>query len=629
MRLETLRCIFESYRSGWELPFRGEIYEYGRQIDLQNGYAIKGPFEVERSKYLLAPFRALRNPRVRQVVILKAVQTGGSLVADIWVPYIIRWDPGDLLWLFQDDDFAGKYMDERFIPGCLKRAPGIVEMLSANGKFALQRKQFLLPLMSALIGGLNEGNVQSLSKRYVIVTEAWMAKSNGLISQAKARTTAFPYTSKVLIESQAGVEGEDLDIEWKSSSQQVLHWNCPECGFAQPFEFSRKRDDGSWSGMKWDTNDLTCPNGEWNYDLVGQTARYECYKCRCRIEDRPHIRRQLNDSYHYAATNPRAEAGVEGFTWPAEANQDISFASQVVKYLKAKDQDERHGYRLPLQEWYQKQRAKAWNPNLTMDIKRAAYEPYDVSSSWPEEAYRFLFVDCQKDLKEFWYQVRAVAMSGESRQLARGKTENWDELAKLQEFWKIKDQQVFVDGGYEQTRVAAECVRHGHVGQVKTAQGVKKIWLCWTILKGSKLETFTHANPKTKLKEQRIYSRMDWINPNLGKRRTGLLVPFYNWSNLGVKDILRRYRDQDKAPKFLALPDDEPPTNVWSYTAQMNSEIREQVYDDKGVKVSIWRPIARRPNHYWDLEAMFIAVCGIVGIIGGGELDQVELPATA
>lgn len=612
----TAHYLVEAFREGWELPFRGEIYDNGRKIDLQNGYAIKGNFEVEKSRYLIEPFEALRDPMVREVVTLKSVQTGGSLLADIWVPYIIMHDPGELLWLFQDDDFAGKYMDERFIPGCLKRAPGVMELLSAGGRFALQRHQFLLPLMAALIGGLNEGNCQGLSKRYVILDEAWMSRNSGLISQAKARTTAYPYTSKILIISQAGTEGDDLDIEWQSSDQRELHWNCPHCGKAQPFEFSRKRDDGSWAGMKWDTNDVTCPNGRWNFDAVGETARYECFFCRQRIDDRPHVRRALNDSYHYRPQKLDAEKGIVGFHWPAEANMDISFSSQAIKYLKAKEQDEQHGYRLPLQLWYQKQRAIAWNPNLTMDVKRAAYEPYDISSEWDGEAYRFLLVDCQKDFKEFWYVVRAVGLSGESRQLARGKLEHWSEVARIQEFWKIKDQHVFIDGGYEQTRVAEECVKHGHVGKVKVGKsGTRNVWFCWTILKGSGLSTFTHSL-ENGLKEERIYSKLDWIDPNIGKRRKGLMVPYYNWSNLNVKDILRRYRDQDKAPKFLCLPDDEPPTNVWSYTAQMNSELRDQEYNEKGQKTSIWRPIPRRPNHFWDCESMFIAVCAIVGIIG-------------
>lgn len=678
----TLDYLSESLTAGWELPFRGEIYEYGRTIDLKNGYAVKGNFEVEKSRYLIEPFKALRDPHVRQVHVRKAVRVGGSLIADIFVCFVIRWDPGELLWLFQDDDIIKKYIGTRFIPGCLKRAPGILDMLADGGRNSLQLTQFTLPLMSVMIGGLNEGNVQSLGRRYVIIDEAWMSKQSGLISQAISRTDDYPYTSKVLIVGQAGTEGDDEDFQWKRSDQRELQFKCPHCGHPQPYEFSRKRDDGSWAGMKWDTNDITCPNGRWNYDRVAQTARYECFKCRKRIEDGPITRRQLNDSQHYQATRTDGESSIVGFHIPQEANSDISFGSLVKKYLFAKEQDNNHGYRVPLELWYQKYRAIPWNPNLTMDVKRAIYEPYDVAGEWGEEAYRFLFVDCQKDFKEFWYIARAVSLTGESRQLARGKLENWDEVAKTQRQWKIKDQMVFVDGGYEQTRCAMECVKHGHVGKVQVGRETRKIWFCWTLLKGSGLETFTHEDEKTGIKDQRIYSRLDWIDPNIGKKTghsplaataappepspcpegegphpagtasaesggqrgpgrepaaalaspggqgrdkaaavvrvpVAARVPYYVWSNLHVKDILRRHRDQDHAPKFLSLPDEAPQSDVWSYTSQMNSELRDQVYDDRGRKTSIWRPIPRRPNHWWDCEAMFIAVCAIVGIIGG------------
>src|SRR5438132_11681510 len=111
-RLQSL----EAGRNAWSSPFRGEIYEYGAGLDLQNGYAVRGMFDVHRTRYLIEPFRALRDSRIRQVVINKPVQTGGSLIADIWVPYLIEHDPGDLLWLFQDDDFCDSSMSERCEP---------------------------------------------------------------------------------------------------------------------------------------------------------------------------------------------------------------------------------------------------------------------------------------------------------------------------------------------------------------------------------------------------------------------------------------------------------------------------------------------------------------------------------
>ena len=67
--MTSLDFLADSIAAGWEPPFRGEIYDFARTIDLQNGYAIKGPFEIEKTKYLIEPLQALRNPRIRTVII--------------------------------------------------------------------------------------------------------------------------------------------------------------------------------------------------------------------------------------------------------------------------------------------------------------------------------------------------------------------------------------------------------------------------------------------------------------------------------------------------------------------------------------------------------------------------------
>lgn len=615
--MAVIQELKDSHHRGWTLPFRGAIYEYARDLDLQNGYAIKGSFDINRSKYLIAPFNAVLNPNVRECIFLAAVQTGKSLIADLAVPYWIEHDPGDSLWLLQDDKFASTYMEGRFLP-LLRRTKSIRPWLDASGRFGVKKDELLLPHMSVMMGGLNEGNVQSFSRRYVIVDEAWMAKSNGLLRQAKDRATAYPYTSKVLVISQAGVEDDDLDLEWKSSNMQKWAWQCQSCKRHQVFEMSVKRTDGSWAGMKWETNDFTRPNGRWNYPEVAKTARLECVHCGHQVEDRPSNRRLLDDTHKYEVTGHGADPTIAGFHWPCIANADISFGSLVTKYLRAKEQHELHGYSLPLVEVYQKQLAVPWNLNTSTDYRRVSWEPYDVVSDWSEESYRFLTVDCQKDFREFWLVVRAWSKSGESRQLYRGRCESWEEVADKQAEWKVRDQHVFVDCGYEQTKVAQECVKHGHVGTVNG----RKIWLCWVALKGVRQETFQHVHPKTGVKERRIYSTMDYLDPNIGQGgKSAYRCPFFAWSNLSVKDILRRHRDGE-ASKFLALPDTSAPNDTWGYTAQMNSEIRTRAVDDQGRKISVWSPVGKRPNHLWDCEAMQIVSALICGLMGGGELSE-------
>ena len=72
-------------------------------------------------------------------------------------------------------------------------------------------------------------------------------------------------------------------------------------------------------------------------------------------------------------------------------------------------------------------------------------------------------------------------------------------------------------------------------------------------------------------------------------------------------------------PAFLSLPDTLPPTDQNSYFAMMRSERRQEDYAG-GRKRSIWVPVSKtRPNHYWDIGGMLMAVESIVGIIGQAE----------
>jgi hypothetical protein len=620
MGVKTIPDLVDSYRRGWSPPFRGEIYEYAANLDLQNGYAIKGNFDISRSKYLIAPFKSIRNPRKRQVIIVKGVQIGGSLTVDLTVPYTIEHDPGDTLWLFQSDDIASQYMKERFLP-LLRRTKSLDQWVS--GRNAVQQYALIMPHMAVMMGGLNDSNVQSLSKRYVYVDEAWLAKSNGLIRQARARTTAFPYTSKFIVVSQAGNEGEDLDLIWRESNMAEWQWQCPSCRKHQAFEWSIKRDDGSWAGMRWETNEFTRPNGRWVYPEVARTARLECFYCGHQVDDTPANRMRLDDTHRYEPTNPRADDSIDGFHIPQIASRDISFGKMASAYLEAKTQQEEHGYLLPLIEFYQKVLARAWNLNTAADFHRIAYEPYDVRSDWPEERFRAMTIDCQKDFKEFWWIIRAWSESGDSRQLARGRCESWEQLVQTQKDWKVPDRWVFVDCGYEQTKVAEECVKHGAPGVINS----RKYWLCWTALKGTRQESFQHTDPETKQTDRRIYSPLDYLNPSIGKSLTRFKCPYYAWSNLHVKDILRRHRDGN-ARRFLSLPDDAPPSDQWGYTAQMNSEIRVTERDENGRMISIWKPIGRRPNHWWDCEAMQFVVALIFRVIGGSVAEPTE-PTTA
>ncbi len=615
--------------------FRGTVSEYAEQVDLQGHYSVKGRLGLETLRHLHGPLEAFRDPAVRVMTIQGAVQTTKSLILDLIALYVIEHEPGDMIWYLETDPKAKLYADERIMP-LIRNKPEIAAMLEGIDRDDKTKTKIQFGRMTFAICGLNLTNTQTLSWRYVFIDEAWAARANGLIRHAMDRTKQYPDTHKIILVGQGGWEDEDFDAVHKQTNMQVLEYSCPQCGYFQAFELAKLRDEthpveklrGTYAGLSWDTNDATKPNGRWNFEEVGKTAHHRCYLCDHRIEDTPEIRRKLNDSYRYRVTNPRAEASKVGFQWPGEASMRVKFSDLVVKYLRAKVAMDELSYKLPMQEYYMKDRGLTWSETVTDEYRSVTQEDYDVHSEWPEEKYRVLIADCQRDLKKFYASVYAIALSGECRELARETPMTFDEIAALQKTWKVMDQRVFLDCGYEMTRVLRECVQRGHPGTIKIRGQLKKIWLCWTGLKGSGQEVFVHENVKTEVKEWRVYSKRQLYDVNVGTSLRLPRAPWYEWSNLHCKDLLRARRDGDNgAPKLRFLPDTLPQTDQWSHFAQMRSEKRAEAYDGKK-KRSIWLPVKEtRPNHEWDKGAMLMAVCaitGIVGVSGASEQKEVE-----
>jgi hypothetical protein len=634
--------IIEAFRNGIQLPFTGEIYEYAANFDLQRGYAVKGPFDVSSSKYLIAAFKALRDPKIRTECILKAIQTFGSGAAsDLYVPYLIEHDPGDTLWLFgQGNDAAVEQFESRILPAWWTH-PTLRQWLLAAGRFGITQNGVLMPHMGVTISGLSEGNVHSKSIRYLIVDELWLEAEKpqlaGLIEKAIGRTGAYPLTHKIVIISQGGITGTDWDKKWLQTNQQRWAWQCDGCKKHQIFEWFTQRPDKSWAGMKWETNEFTRPNGRWNYTAAGKTARLECVHCGHQTSDTTANRRRLDDTHTYIATNPLADETLSGHQWPSIARFNISFEKVVSRYLQAKDQQDEHGYLLPLIHFYQQELAVNWDQNTAADYKRISFEPYEIHSDWKDESYRFMTVDCQKDFNEFWFVVRAWAANGESRQLDRGRLESWEQVAAKQAEWKVNNQDVSVDCGYEQTKVADECIQHGHLSWRVTGGEKRQVWICWSVLKGTRFETFEHLHPRTKARELKVYDRGKYLSPTrmpaaVGRSKVG--VPFFMFSALHVSDILARHRDGKAAP-WLCLPDVAPASDLLSFTNQMHSHTRVKERDDKGMLVNIWQPISaggdkkvnrKRPGHIWDCEKMQIVNALRRGIIGGIREEEQETP---
>lgn len=114
-------------------PDRSPIYEWARKhIVLPESYATPGPFNARITPWLIPIFDALQNPLVRRVHFRKAVQIGGTLVADIWIPWIIANDAGPISWTMQTEEMTERHAKSRLNP-LLERCRPVAAMLPRPG----------------------------------------------------------------------------------------------------------------------------------------------------------------------------------------------------------------------------------------------------------------------------------------------------------------------------------------------------------------------------------------------------------------------------------------------------------------------------------------------------------------
>jgi len=131
-----------------------------------------------------------------------------------------------------------------------------------------------------------------------------------------------------------------------------------------------------------------------------------------------------------------------------------SWSGLVERYLSAM-QLLRIGNPVPLMDFFKKYMAEPTTESgiherISNRLPRASYV---VESAWPDEILRLLTVDVQET--EMYSAVWAWSRSGECRRLHICRSYSWTDLEKLQEDWKVNDNQVLIDSGFATRRVYA------------------------------------------------------------------------------------------------------------------------------------------------------------------------------
>lgn len=561
----------------WRLPERIPPWKWCEENVKNIPYSpIPGHFKSANSPWVREVMEAMADPDIRLVSIVAPVQSSKTISAELCLCYIIANFPGPCLWLSQTDADAKDQAEAR-LHKLFSECDAVKKLFPADRhKKKTQTVFFSNGMTLWVLGAHAKSNLQSRSIRWLIGDETWQWP-NGHMQQAEARVTAFGWLGKCIFLSQGGTENDDTHRKFETTDMREWEFKCPKCGKYQPYK---------WSNIEWDKN-YRDGEGRMDFAKVRSSVRLVCEFCKHEIADSDANRKLLNSSAKFVPQNPNAPATKAGFHWNSLAS--MSWGELAEMYLRAKESC-RRGDLEGLKNFYQKRLALPWGDleeDFTLDISPSGYR---MGDDWESEAavgakgailppphenknrvrLRFLTVDVQMD--HFYTVVRSWACDASSRLVYCAKLQTWEDVEILQNRFGVFPQLVFVDAGYSTFEVYRNCAKHN-----------------WTALMGDGRRDFPHrVNGKI---TQRFYSTAR--HPLVSDRKCRM----HYWSNLGIKDTLARLRSNQN-------PDEG---STWEVPSDVPEEYLKMLDSEQRVKKGNsweWRQIGKRPNHYWDCEAM-------------------------
>lgn len=562
----------------------------------------RGRFSLETTPWLREPLESCFDPLVQLVALMKPIQTGGSLVLESCVPYIAARAPAAAV-VFAPTDSKAKLLAETRLRPLLENCASVARMLPNKKEF--QWDSFPIDRAHFFIRGAdNVKNLQSITTKYVLGTEVYLWKK-GHLSEALKRTKAFEWAGKHILESQAGIVGDDWDNLFAITDRREWCYSCPDCSKVQPWEMRN---------LKFPEGSVT-PDG-FDFRLLEAGVRLACSGCGATFEDKATTRALLNSRSSYVAQNLNASPRLRGFHYTSlVARPWGEIASEWARArlsLNSGDED-------PMRIFRQKEEAVAWSPSVLDTATEIPAGNFRRNEEWSDEGgynirtrkvepsvpegskdivrLRFLSVDVQRT--GFFCLVRGWSEDGRSRLVDWTFLTTFDEVDEYRRKFGIISPFVFIDSGDQSDTVTRQAARFGW----NATRGDRRNEFPWRI-KTAAGKLVTKFRP---------YARPRIVES--GKQSCRV----YLFGNLPFKDILFRLRRSGRH----SYPHDAGE----EYVAQMQSERR--VLDSSGRP--IWKNAGKRANHLFDCEVIQILPALAFGLIGrdakakpAGEASPVE-----
>lgn len=586
--MESFGRVKKAWHKACSPPDRRPIYEWAADsIRLPNAYTLTGRYDPYYSRRFLDILDALKSDTVRNVVVMKPVRGGGTMIADLWLPWVVPNDPGPFMWLMQSDQIAKMHAETRLHPileNCEPVKPFYAEDRHASRKLEIMFRHG----MYLGISGPGINKLQSRGVRYLFMSEIWLPEWAGKVEEALGRTKDFRAMrmDKVFMESQAGHEGDDIDLWFHKGTMKEWTIPCLKCGHKMVgVKWQNKRADGSRWGIVWEESKTKAKGEPFDLRKAQESIRFECEKCAY-----PHIYndrtlREWNRLGEYQQTNENANPSIESFRWPGFIHHDwndlLEMFHSAMKAFKQGNLD-------PLKIFFQKYIPESWSESKAHQASPLQTVGFNVKSKWEDEYARFMTIDVQ-DESLFYWVVRAWARNGESRRLSFGKAFSYSELNAIQTEWSVAGPNVLIDSGFDTKTVYWQAAKHD-----------------WTATKGDNVPFYLHDVP-SRSKERREKVRKSYTSthgdPERGTEGEGRKLCFL----VRYSDITLQWRTHrlinGQGAKWV-IPEVAENDDERTYRKHLFSEYPKKVLSKKTGKVEWVFVCPSGENHWRDCEKL-------------------------
>jgi hypothetical protein len=544
---------------GWSDPDTRTVTQFGAQEVRMPGSARKRSidddfYNPEASPWNEAPLNHCHlDSNVRRIIYVAPIQCGKSAAGEVAICYwIVKSPGGDIAYYWETDKKAGNKWDSRF-EKILRASRTIGGILPLKDKSKFKNGAIILPHLNfRMLGVTSPDNLASDSYQREVIEEVHRYQDQSALAGAIGRTKAYedgPHC--IFVISTGGIWGDQLHEAQQASTNR--HWlvKCPGCRQYHRMRTRWDKQHPELGGLRYDADGCRLPNGEYNYNLLEPTIRYQ-FPCGFEIHGQDKKARETisaNEPKYSEPTNTGAHLSIEGYTLEGVSIHQISWLQLIQDKHEALQALRYAGDIEPWKRYIQEREAGFFNEKEIPGSQRIILntdQNQTRDAATPETARRIMGVDKQQgkarkhEVSHLWAVIRDYWLDEDRRLHARliweGKLHTQEEVEELRAHYNVDPLFCGEDCGHEQSQVFDACARYGYaafkgVGD-QEGSGERKLF--------PHHETDENGE---RITVKRIYSAGEMYNAyhgdHEGKQTQNAYVPLFKFCKQSIRDRMQ------------------------------------------------------------------------------------------